>query len=71
MPAIRGLRCAQLTIAVPLIAMLAGYYGAYVVTPLDLKWQIENSLNRLLVQVWPATVFVVFSLAARPMAADA
>ena len=70
-PAIRGLRYAHLTPTVPLIAMLAGYYGAYVVTPLDLKWHVEYSLSRLILQIWPATVFVVFCLAARPMAADA
>jgi hypothetical protein len=59
----RGIRYSQLLTALPLVAMLFGYYASYVVTPLDLKWQIDNSLARLIVQIWPAMVYVCFTLA--------
>jgi 4-amino-4-deoxy-L-arabinose transferase-like glycosyltransferase len=41
-----------------LILMLAGYYGVYLVTPYDLSWHLGSSLNRLLLQLWPLTIFV-------------
>ena len=58
----RGLRPLQLLAGLPLLALLAGFYAAYVVTPLNLQWHIDTSLSRLLVQVWPAAVYVLFSL---------
>jgi hypothetical protein len=41
-----------------LLLMAAGYYGVYLVTPNDLSWHLESSLNRLLLQLWPLAVFV-------------
>ena len=40
-----------------LVLMLAGYYGVYLLTPLDLATHLESSLVRLLLQLWPAAVF--------------
>jgi hypothetical protein len=68
--AVRGVRWAQLWIVVPLLVMLAGYYSAFVVTPLDLQWHLESSLGRLIVQVWPSIVYVAFCVPAKPLLAD-
>ena len=38
---------------------IMGYYVIYLITPNDLEWQLNYSLNRLFVQIYPAVVFVV------------
>ncbi|CAB1056213.1 hypothetical protein D1BOALGB6SA_949 [Olavius sp. associated proteobacterium Delta 1] len=43
-----------------LLLMLCGYTFAYVITTYDLRWQIDSSLRRLFIQLWPAWVFVFF-----------
>jgi hypothetical protein len=40
-------------------AMLAGYFGIYIITANDLQWQMQTSLARLFVQVWPLVVLAV------------
>jgi hypothetical protein len=40
--------------------MLLGYFGVYILTGNDLTWLLQTSLNRLLVQVWPALVLAGF-----------
>lgn len=40
--------------------MLLAYFSVYVATPHDLKWHLDTSLNRLLMQLWPSAVFVYF-----------
>jgi hypothetical protein len=47
------------------VAMLAGYFGVYIVTSNDVAWQLQTSLTRLLVQLWPLGVIAVF-VALRP-----
>ncbi len=47
---------------VPAIAVLLtwlGYIGIYVITPYDLAWHLETSYFRLIMQLFPALVFVV------------
>lgn len=44
----------------------AGYFMTYIVTPLNLEWQLLTSLNRLLIQLWPSFVFLFFLLAKTP-----
>src|SRR5262249_44050924 len=39
---------------------LAGYAGVYLTTRYDLAWQLRTSLQRLLLQLWPSTVFLFF-----------
>ena len=39
---------------------LCGYFAVYVITPNDLYWHLRFSLNRLFLQVWPATIFLFF-----------
>jgi hypothetical protein len=40
--------------------MVTAYYMAYLVTPYDVSWHMATSLDRLLLQLWPMTVFAVF-----------
>ena len=40
--------------------MLASYYVVYVTTPFDISWHVSTSVDRLLVQLWPALVLTVF-----------
>ncbi len=47
----------------PLVAVtiqLAGYFVIYVATPNDLDWQLNTSLPRLLLHVWPLAVTGIF-----------
>jgi hypothetical protein len=37
--------------------MVVSYFFVYLITPYDVDWHISNSLNRLLIQVWPITIF--------------
>jgi hypothetical protein len=39
--------------------MLASYYFVYVTTPFDITWHVSTSIDRLLVQLWPALVLTV------------
>ena len=43
-----------------LALMLVGYFAVYLTTPLDLAFQLETSLSRLLLQLWPSGVFIFF-----------
>jgi hypothetical protein len=38
----------------------------YLITPHDLEWHIMTSLNRLLLQLWPAIIFIIFIAARTP-----
>ena len=42
-----------------LLAMYAGYFCTYVVTPLDLTWHLNTSLDRLYAQLWPSLLLLV------------
>ncbi len=48
------------TAAIP-IAMLTGYVAIFLITPFDLKWHLETSVYRLLVQVWPSVLIAAFA----------
>lgn len=45
---------------------LGGYFFSYIVTPYDLRWHLLQSLNRLLLQLWPSFVFLFFLVAGCP-----
>ena len=45
---------------VPVIGLLAADFAAYLITMADLTWQLSTSNVRLLVQVWPALLFLAF-----------
>jgi hypothetical protein len=37
-----------------------GHVAVYLITPYDIQWHINTSLNRLLLQLWPVAVFITF-----------
>jgi len=45
-----------------LLAVYAGYFYAYVITPLDLNWHLNTSLDRLYAQLWPSLLFLVLGI---------
>ncbi|MBD2093803.1 hypothetical protein H6F90_01370 [Trichocoleus sp. FACHB-591] len=51
-----GITTALLTI----FLMLLGYACVYLITPYDLSWHLVSSLDRLLIQLWPVSVFTCF-----------
>jgi hypothetical protein len=51
------------------MATLAGYFCVFLVTPYDLKWQLETTLNRILVQVWPCLLLLTFGALRAPESA--
>jgi hypothetical protein len=57
------------TIAASIIAlgiMLAGYFMAFVMSPLDVSGHLASSLNRVLLQLWPSFVLVFFLIVRTP-----
>ncbi len=46
--------------------VLAGYVLVYLTTPHDLAWHLETSLERLLVHLWPAALFLFFLIVPPP-----
>lgn len=57
-----GLLAAMGTLAIVFI----GYFFVYVITPTELAWQLDNSLNRILLQLWPAAVVLFFCVTRTP-----
>ena len=55
-----------ITTGLTLGLVCAAYCGVYLLTPLDLRWHLETSLERLYAQVWPSFLFVAFLALARP-----
>lgn len=45
-----------------LVSMLAVYYCFYIFSPRGLKWHLDTSLSRLLIQLWPLIVLNIFLL---------
>ena len=43
------------------VLMLLGYFGIYIITSNDLTWQLQTSLNRLFVQIWPSLLLAAFA----------
>lgn len=53
-----------------LLLMTVAYAGVYVSTTMTLEWQIETSLSRVLMQLWPLSVLVFFLHARAPVAEE-
>jgi hypothetical protein len=53
------------TIVLILVILAAGYYFVYLTTPVDLKWHLESSLDRVLLQLWPS-ILLTLGLISRP-----
>jgi len=49
-----------------LIFMLVGYFLVYIITPQDLNWHLNTSLDRLLLQLLPSAIFLFFMAIANP-----
>lgn len=43
-----------------LFLQLMGYFFIYIITPHDINWHLRSSLNRLLVQLLPGFIFIIF-----------
>lgn len=56
--------------ALILLAMAGGFFLVYLLTPHDLYWHLTTSLNRLLTQLWPGFLFLLFMAARIPEEAD-
>jgi hypothetical protein len=55
-------RRADITISFAVAAtLLMAYFGVYIVTSLDLAWQLQTSLPRVLMQAWPLLVLATFA----------
>lgn len=60
---VRKDRSAIYTGLLTLILMTCGYFMVYVITPHRLVWHLNTSLDRVLMQLWPLTIFTFFLLA--------
>jgi hypothetical protein len=63
-------RPAVKTASLILLAMAAGFFLVYLLTPHNLYWHLTTSLNRLLTQLWPGFLFLIFMAARIPEEAD-
>jgi hypothetical protein len=52
--------------AATLAAVAAGYVVVYVATPHDLRWHVDVSLYRLVMQLWPGALFCVLLVLRSP-----
>jgi len=48
------------------VFMMVGYFFVYILSPFDLKWHLDTSLNRLLLQVWPLAIYTYFAIVRAP-----
>ncbi len=48
--------------ATALILILFAYFALYLVTPHDLYWHLNSSLDRLFIQLWPSFLFICFMM---------
>ena len=54
------------TACVTLVLMLAGYSAVYILTPWDIHWHLASSAERLLLQLLPLALLIVFLSLASP-----
>ncbi len=47
-----------LTSVTVLLSIYAVYFLVYILSPFDLKWHLESSMERIFMQFWPSTIFV-------------
>lgn len=59
-------RTGALAVAAMIALQTLGYVVIYVLTPHDLNWQLDTSLNRLIFHVYPAALFLFFRLVSTP-----
>jgi hypothetical protein len=57
---------ARVWLGIPAAATLAAEYGLFLVTTADLKWHLSTSMDRLLAQMWPSLIWLLFSTLRAP-----
>jgi hypothetical protein len=65
-PSIRRSYRGLIFLAVVILTVLGMFIVAYLVTTLPLEWQIRKSLERLLLQVYPLFLLLLFSILRDP-----
>ena len=64
---VRRKEASATTLAVLLpILMGLGNFFVYIISPFDLEWHLQSSLNRLLLQLWPLVTFTYFAVVETP-----
>jgi len=48
------------SVAITVFLTVAGYYVVFLLTPRDLQWHLSTAADRLMVQVWPSALFLLF-----------
>ena len=56
----RHLPTSLIPMLIAISMVMLGFYGAFLVTPHDIDWHLETSLDRLVLQVWPIVVLTLF-----------
>lgn len=59
-------RRARWWLAVPIGVTLAAEYGLYLITTANIDWHISTSATRLLAQIWPSLLWLLFSTLRTP-----
>ena len=59
-------RRARVWLWIPIAATLSAEYGLYLVTTADLTWHISTSVTRLVAQVWPSLLWLLFLMLRPP-----
>ena len=50
--------------------LLAAYFAIYVITPLELHYHLDSSLDRLLFHIWPACLLLAGMIVRKPISAE-
>jgi hypothetical protein len=53
-------------LALPIVGLLTADFALYLVTTAELSWHLNTSNSRVILQVWPAMIFVSFLMLRRP-----
>jgi hypothetical protein len=53
-------------VGLSLLLQLSGYFFIYLITPHDLVWHVNTSMERLLLQVFPSALFLFFYVTRSP-----
>jgi hypothetical protein len=48
------------------LLLCLGYFVVYIITPNDLTWQLQTSLSRLYVQLWPILLLAIWTVLRAP-----
>jgi hypothetical protein len=51
---------------IPVAVTAVAEYGLYLITESDLNWHISTSVSRLVAQLWPSLIWLVFMMLRTP-----